>query len=201
MSVENIIAKISADSESECAQIKAAAEKKAADLSKKLLREAEEKAKEISAQADFDIEEINRRQSLIAELESRKSKLASRRQVLDEVFVLAEEKLSRLPRSKWEEFILGCVKSGCETGEEELCVPAADREKYRGGFLDKLNQCLLADGKRGNLRLSDAAANFSGGLLVVGENGDWDASFPALLKTARGKYEKAVADTLFGTEV
>jgi V/A-type H+-transporting ATPase subunit E len=201
MSVENIVAKISADSESECAQIKAAAEKRAADLGGRLLREAEEKAKEILAQADFDIEEINRRQSLIAELESRKSELAARRRVLDEVFALAEEKLNKLPRDKWEEFVAGCVKSGCETGEEELCVPAAEREKYLNGFLSKLNQQLLSDGKRGNLRLSDAAADFSGGVLVVGKSGDWDASFPALLKNARAKCEKAAADILFKAEV
>ncbi|MDR2005842.1 MAG: hypothetical protein LBP78_01155 [Acidaminococcales bacterium] len=201
MSVDNIIAKITADCDSECAKVKDAAENKAEDLKNRLLREAEEKARGISAQADLDIEEINRRQSLIAELENRKSELAARRQILDEVFALAEQKLNQLPTNKWEALIAACVMDACETGDEELCVPAADREKYLGGFLAKLNQRLAAGGKRGNLRLSKAAAGFSGGVLIVGESGDCDASFPALLKNVRVKHEKAAADILFQTEV
>ncbi|MDR3348471.1 MAG: hypothetical protein LBO03_02500 [Acidaminococcales bacterium] len=201
MSVDNIIAKIAADCESECAKIQDAAKDKAEEFNNRLLREAEEKARGIAAQADLDIEEINRRQSLIAELENRKSDLAARRQILDEAFALAEQKLNRLPAKKWEALIASCVMDACETGEEELCVPAADREKYLGGFLAELNRRLAASGKRGNLRLSGTAADFSGGVLVVGKNGDCDASFPALLQNVRVNHEKAAADILFQAEV
>jgi V/A-type H+-transporting ATPase subunit E len=199
MSVNDIIARIESDAEAECAQIKAAAEKKAEESKNRILREAEEKAGEISAQTDLDIEEINKRQLLIAELENRKSELVARRQVLDEVFALAEQKLGQLPKEKWEKLIADCVIDACESGDEKLCVPAADWGKYRGGFLAQLNKRLLAKGKRGNLALSEQAANFSGGLLIVGRDGDCDASFPALLQNVRMRCEKEAADILFRT--
>jgi V/A-type H+-transporting ATPase subunit E len=201
MSVDNIIAKITADSDIACAQIKAAAEKKAEDLKKRILREAEEVAKKIFDQAALDVEEIARRQSLIAELENRKNILAVRRKVLDDAFSLAGEKLGKLTEEKWEALVTRYILAGCETGGEKLCVPDADRARYQKGLLDRLNKQLLTNGKVGGVALSEKTADFSGGVLVIGSDGDYDASFSALLQNVRAEYEKEAADLLFPSEV
>jgi V/A-type H+-transporting ATPase subunit E len=201
MSVDNIIAKITADAEDECAQIKAAADKKARAVTAGALREAETAAADIAAQAELDVEEINRRRTLIAELENRKSALAARRQVLDEAFAAAEQKLGALAGEQWETLITRAVLAGCETGGEQLRVPAADLTRYQNGFLTKLNKQLAASGKTGGLTLSDRPAGFTGGVLIVGQNSDYDASFAALLKNIRAECEKEADNILFPAEV
>ena len=201
MSVDNIIARIMADTEAQAAETKAQAEERALDLKEKLLLQARQKAGEIAKQADLDIEEIDRRQSLIAELENRKSILAVRRQVLDQTFELAEKKLLELPEDKWETLLTRCIMDACETGEEKLCVPEQDKGKYHNYFLEKLNNELKAQGKAGNLSLADKSASFSGGVLVIGKDGDYDASFASILKSVRAEFEKQAADMLFDAEV
>lgn len=201
MSVDNIIARITEDAQTEAAEIKTQAEDRAADIKSKLMQLAKQKVEEISAQTQLDIEEIDRRQSLIAELENRKSLLSVRRQVLDQTFELAEKKLMELPDDKWEALLTKCVMEACETGDEELCVPEKDKEKYQSYFLGKLNNKLKENGKAGNLTLSSTFADFSGGVMIIGKDGDYDASFTAMLKNLRSQYEKQTADMLFNAEV
>ena len=201
MSVDNIIAKITKDAEEEAAKIIAVARQKADETKSRLLKDAGIKAKELAGQAQLDIEEIKRRQSLIAELENRKSILSVRRGVLDEVFKKAEQKINELPEDKWEALMTRYILEVCETGEETLCVPEKDRAKYQNGFLAKLNQKIQAEGKKGALTLSDKNAGFSGGVLVEGKDGDYDASFTAILKNVRTEYERETAQMLFPAEV
>lgn len=201
MSVDNIIARIMADAEAQAAETKAQAEERALDLKEKLLLQARQKAGEIAKQADLDIEEIDRRQSLIAELENRKSILSVRRQVLDQTFELAERKLLELPEDKWEALLTRYIMTACESGEEKLCVPEQDKSKYQNYFMEKLNNELKTQGKAGNLSLADKSANFSGGVLVIGKDGDYDASFASILRSVRAEFEKQAADMLFNAEV
>ena len=88
-----------------------------------------------------------------------------------------------------------------ETGTEKICVPAADRAKYEGGFLARLNDALVKAGKQGKLTLSDEAAKFSGGILLQGKTSDFDGSFATIMRDVRTRIEKEVADMLFAAEV
>jgi V/A-type H+-transporting ATPase subunit E len=45
---------------------------------------------------------------------------------------------------------------------------AADKAKYEGGFLAKLNAALTAAGKQGKLTLSEHTGKFSGGVVLEG---------------------------------
>ncbi len=201
MAVDKILQKIKAEAEAEAAALKAAAEEKAAVSRERLLAEARGKAEEIACQAELDAEETARRQMLIAELESRKSVLGVRRDVLDKAFSLAEKQLNELPREKWENLIVKLVLGGVETGREALLVPCLDRPKYEEGLLDKINEALQKAGKQGELVLCDQAGDFFGGVVIIGKECDYDASFAALLKSVRGQYEQEAVKRLFGAEV
>jgi V/A-type H+-transporting ATPase subunit E len=106
-----------------------------------------------------------------------------------------------MPEDKWEQLITSIVVKSAETGTEKLCVPAADRAKYEGGFLAKLNAALVQAGKQGGLTLSDEAAKFAGGILLQGKTSDFDGSFATILGDVRTRIEKEVADMLFAAEV
>ena len=201
MAANKIIIKIEEDGAREAAEIVDAAKKKAAASTEKIKAAAKVKIDEINAQAAADADEAARRQTLIAELEARKNALDSKRQVLEEAFAKAEETINAMPDYKWEQFITSIVVKSAETGTEKICVPAADRAKYEGGFLARLNDALVKAGKQGKLTLSDEAAKFSGGILLQGKTSDFDGSFATIMRDVRTRIEKEVADMLFAAEV
>lgn len=201
MAANKIILKIEEDGAREAAEIVDAAKKKAAASTEKIKAAAKVKIDEINAQAAADADEAARRQTLIAELEARKNALDSKRKVLEEAFAKAEETINAMPDYKWEQFITSIVVKSAETGTEKICVPAADRAKYEGGFLARLNDALVKAGKQGKLTLSNEAAKFSGGILLQGKTSDFDGSFATIMRDVRTRIEKEVADMLFAAEV
>ena len=201
MAANKIILKIEEEGAREAAEIVDAAKKKAAASTEKITAAAKVKIEEIKAQAAADADEAARRQILIAELEARKNSLDSKRKVLEKAFAKAEETIAAMPEDKWEQIITSIVVKSAETGTEKLCVPAADRAKYEGGFLDRLNAALVQAGKQGGLTLSDEAAKFAGGILLQGKTSDFDGSFATILRDVRTRIEKEVADMLFAAEV
>ena len=201
MAANKIIEKIQEDASQESAAILENAHKKAEAVSTKILAAAHSQIENIEKQSKLDGEEATRRQVLIAELESRKRELSSKREIIEETFAAALEQLIGLPKDKWEKLITKIVLEASETGTEQICVPACDRAKYENGFLAQLNAALVAQGKKGQLTLSEVPAKFTGGIMLLGKNSDFDGSFATLLQDIRTKEERQVADLLFGTEV
>lgn len=201
MAANKIISKIEEEASKDKAAILAAAQEKATALSAKVLSAAQEQVVAIATQANNDAAEADRRQVLIAELESRKRTLDSKRTVIEKVFAQAEEQLLKLPTDKWEKLITHIVLTASETGEETLHVPAGDMDKYKNGLLAKLNAALVAAGKKGQLTLSEAPAKFKGGVELEGTTTDYDGSFESILRDVRQQEERQVAALLFGTEV
>ena len=201
MAINKIILKIQEEASQEVADLLAAAKNKAAVSVDKINKAAMTKVEEIKAQSEMDAAEAVRRQLLIAELEARKNTLDRKRKVIEEVFAHAEKELARLPQDRWEKLIIKTVLQASEKGTEKLCVPLADVEKYNGGLLAKINAALVASGKKGELTLTEEAAKFAGGVLIIGENSDFDGSFKTILHEVRRKSEREVAALLFGSEV
>lgn len=201
MAANKIILKIRDEASQEVAVMLAAAKKKAIISDAKIKNTAQAKVEEINTQAAADADEAARRQVLIAELEARKNSLDSKRKVIEEAFSEAEKELAKLPLDKWEKLIITTVLAASESGNEKLCVPAADVEKYNGGMLAKLNAALLEAGKKGELTLASEPAKFTGGVMLIGKHSDFDGSFATILRDVRMKSEREVATMLFGTEV
>lgn len=201
MAANKIILKIRDEASQEVAVMLAAAKKKAIISDAKIKNTAQAKVEEINTQAAADADEAARRQVLIAELEARKNSLDSKRKVIEEAFSEAEKELAKLPLDKWEKLIITTVLAASESGNEKLCVPAADVEKYNGGMLAKLNAALIEVGKKGELTLASEPAKFTGGVMLIGKHSDFDGSFATILRDVRMKSEREVATMLFGTEV
>ncbi len=201
MAINKIILKIQEEASQEVADMLAAAKIKANASANKINDAAMAKVEEIKAQSEVDAVEIARRQLLIAELEARKNTLDRKRKVIEEVFEQAENELADLPQDKWEKLIISTVLNASETGNEKLCVPLADIDKYKNGLLAKLNAALVASGKKGELTLAEETAKFAGGVLLIGKNSDFDGSFETILREVRRKSEREVASLLFDAEV
>ncbi|MDR1765844.1 MAG: V-type proton ATPase subunit E [Lachnospiraceae bacterium] len=201
MGVEVILQRIEGDSEKETLAIDRQTLEKVESLRAASLEQAKKQAADILEGARKEAEEIGRRARLIAGLEARKNTLASKRASLDAAFDMALGQVCALSGERWENLISRIVLSACETGREQLRVPAKDRDRYTGAFLDRLNAALKAQGKAGQLTLSDTPGAISGGVLVVGESCDVNGSFEALLRQVRESCEREVSGLLFGSEV
>lgn len=201
MSGDKIIQKIEEEAKQDAAAIGAAARDKAQKEKDRILAKAQEEVREIQAKSQVDAREAAGRLQLIAELQSRKENLASKRQVLQEAFDRAAKQLADLPEDQWKTLIGKIILGADLTGHEILVVPAKDRKRYEDGFLDRINAALKQAGKKGKLTLSDTSADFSDGLLIQGETCDYDGSFATLLEEVRTGEEYRVAELLFGAEV
>ena len=201
MATNKIVFKIQEEAAAEVATILAAAKTKADASAEKIIEEAHIKAQEIREESLLAAKEAAHRQELIAELEARKNSLDSKRQILEEAYLLAAKELAQLEEEKWKKLIIAIVRNASVTGQEKLCVPAKDLAKYQNGFLLEINAALAAKGKRGELSLAEEAAPFADGVLLIGKNSDVDCSFATILQEMRRKTEREVAAILFGVEV
>ena len=201
MATNKIVFKIEEEAAAEVAAILAAAKTKADASAEKIIEEAHIKAQEIREESLLAAKETAHRQELIAELEARKNSLDSKRQILEEAYLLAAKELAQLEEEKWKKLIIAIVRNASVTGQEKLCVPAKDLAKYQNGFLLEINAALAAKGKRGELSLAEEAAPFADGVLLIGKNSDVDCSFSTILQEMRRRTEREVAAILFGTEV
>jgi V/A-type H+-transporting ATPase subunit E len=201
VATNKIIFKIEEEAAAEVAAILAAAKTKADASAEKIIEEAHIKAQEIREESLLAAKEAAHRQELIAELEARKNSLDSKRQILEEAYLLAAKELAQLEEEKWKKLIIAIVRNASVTGQEKLCVPAKDLSKYQNGFLLEINAALAAKGKRGELSLAEEAAPFADGVLLIGKNSDVDCSFATILQEMRRKTEREVAAILFGVEV
>lgn len=201
MSGDKIIQKIEEEAKQDAAAIQAAARDKAQKEKDRILAKAQEEVREIQAKSQVDAKEAAGRLQLIAELQSRKENLASKRQVLQEAFDKAAQQLADLPEDQWKTLIGQIILHADLSGHETLVVPAKDRKRYEDGFLDRLNAGLKQMGKKGKLTLSDTPADFSDGVLIQGDTCDYDGSFATLLEEVRTGEEYRVAELLFGAEV
>ena len=201
MATNKIVFKIEEEAAAEVAAILAAAKTKADASAEKIIEEAHIKAQEIREESLLAAKEAAHRQELIAELEARKNSLDSKRQILEEAYLLAAKELAQLEEEKWKKLIIAIVRNASVTGQEKLCVPAKDFAKYNNGLLQEINAALAAKGKRGELSLAEDAAPFNDGVLLIGKNSDVDCSFATILQEMRRKTEREVAAILFGVEV
>ena len=201
MATNKIVFKIEEEAAAEVAAILAAAKTKADASAEKIIEEAHIKAQEIREESLLAAKEAAHRQELIAELEARKNSLDSKRQILEEAYLLAAKELAQLEEEKWKKLIIAIVRNASVTGQEKLCVPAKDLAKYQNGFLLEINAALAAKGKRGELSLAEEAAPFADGVLLIGKNSDVDCSFATILQEMRRRTEREVAAILFGTKV
>ena len=201
MATNKIVFKIEEEAAAEVAVILAEAKNKADASAKKIIDEAHAKAQEIQEESLLDAKEAAHRQELIAELEARKNSLDSKRQILEEAYNLAAKELAQLTDEKWKKLIIAIVNNASVTGQEQLCVPAKDLDKYKNGLLLEINAALAAKGKKGELTLAEERAPFTDGILLIGKNSDVDCSFATILQEMRRKTEREVAAILFGVEV
>ena len=172
-----------AQADETCAAILAGGKEQAAKLAEKN-----------AAQREAAVAGILERSRTNAELEARKNLLAERRQVIDEVFAAAYEKMCAMDDATRTAICKRMLLQEADGGES-IKAAKADRALIEA-LLPEVNGALAAAGKAPiQAEIQDAEVAY--GFVLVGDGYEKDCSFAAILRDARAQEETKVAGILF----
>lgn len=196
MNAQAILEKIGADGRQAAAVLLKEAGERAeairAESEKKIARLREETV----AKAQAEAEALELRMHRMAELDERKLLLSAKRQLMDQAFQLALEKLRKMPPEQMEVFFLSLAVSSAKGGEKML-IGAQNDAWYTPAFLSKVNSELAAAGKPGLIAADDERRPGVTGLILLGEGMEINCTLEALLQAQRLGLEAEVASILY----
>ena len=192
---EKLIAHIQADAKAQADAILTQAEQQAAAIRDDFDKQAEgvyaaqirAGVKSIQAQVDGE--------ARIARMEGRKSLLAEKQQLVKESFRKAQEQIVSLPAEQYVPFLARLAAKAAVTGDEEIVLNAADRERYGEKILAAANALL---GEKGALRLSERTGDFAGGLILRRGAIEANCTVELLVELSQSELSAQVAQLLFG---
>ena len=191
---EKIIAHIRSDAQAQCDAILAAAQEKIdairADYD---AQAAEAYAERIRAGVKSCADE-GESAARLARMEAKKTLLALKQAMISRSFDEAAKKLAALPEEQYVELLGKLAANAAVTGEEEIVLNAADRARVGEAVVKNANEKL---GEKGRLRLSDAAGEFDGGLILRRGNIEANCTTALLVELCRGEMSAAIAGVLF----
>lgn len=160
-------------------------------------REGTAKKDALLAQARAQAEERKRRALTIAQLDARKQVLAAKEELIEDTFNQALVRLQELDRDRYRELVLPMILAASQRGDEELIVAPGQRDHFDASFLEKINESLRGQGKKGGIVLSGETRPLKGGFILRAGEVEFNNSFDSLLRMQRDLLEPAVAGMLF----
>ena len=190
---EKIIAHIQADAKAQADAILAQAEQQCAGIRE----DFENKAKEAYAgkirAGVKDCEDLSESKSRIAQMESKKSILALKQEMVSEAFSRAKDVVLALPDEQYCAFLTKLAIQSAPDGQGQVILNARDREKYGEAVVSRANDSL-----GGNLKLSSETGEFAGGLMIRNGAVEVNNTLELLIDLCRGDMAAEVAKILFG---
>lgn len=199
MGLEEIKAKVIDEARTKAEARVATARREADSIRARGAVDAEDLERRLLRRARQDAEARKERRITDARLASRKTVLAEKQAVLDDVFGSALDAFAASGdefRSALRQALLNAV----ETGEEALALPRADRDAWGTTFIEKLNRELSAQGRKGSIRLAEEDPDLTSGAVLRGHGVEVNLSSDLMIRQVREQLEERVAHLLFGEE-
>ena len=197
MNAQGILTRIEQDAREAAATILRDAQAKAEDMRAASDKKIETERAAAMEQARQDALALDDRMQRMAKLDARKELLAAKRDVLDEAFARALDKMAAMPEDKARAFGLAMLIDSA-AGDETL-VPDAASAWCDQSFVDAANAALKQAGKPGDIKLSGEKRNLGGGFILQRGGMEVNCSFGAALEARRMDVEAEVASLLFET--
>jgi len=194
--IDNIIKKILTDADREAEQILSRAKLEAEEIARGFDREAELRRAEILDKGQKEAAERVKRLSGVSELETRKLQLAAKQEMLALAFDSALHRLRGMPEKEQLSFLVR-LGLGMARGGEKLILSPSDREAFGDKLVSELNQKLSEQGRSGAVTLSEETRDIRGGMILVDGRAEINASYEALVRSARDELAPQTAEILF----
>ncbi len=200
MPASAIIEKILSDARKEADTILTSFRKEVEALEKERDQEIEKIKTEAAKEAELRAEEVVKRELSSKQMEARKSLLEFKQELIDRIFDLAYEQVTKLKSEEYKDFLKTLFLKTVETGEEEVIIGKKDVRQITPSFLQTVNRELKKTGKEGKLRLGEPSSEIDGGFILRKGRKETDVTLSALFASARDELETEVAEILFGEE-
>lgn len=194
---DKIVKKILEDAKAKADAIKADTQEKARAVEEEAKQKAERKKEHILEQAHKNAEEHKRRIIGVAQLEARKDKLAAKQDLISDVFEQALKQLESMDDQSYFKVLQNLLLEHAETGEELVFCSAKDQGRIPDSFWQEVNDTLVKQGKKGELKPAETTRDIRGGFILQSEGVEINCSFEALLEMHRDELEPEVAAVLF----
>lgn len=194
---DRIIRRIMDDAQAKAESIKVEALDKAKAVESDARQKAARKQDQILEQARKMADEQKSRIVGVAQLETRKSLLAGKQEVIGVVFQKALNELINLDDKTYLSIIRALLLDIVETGSENVICSVRDKKRIPDEFWKEVNEALVSRGKKGELKPSKETRDIQGGFILQAEGIEMNCSFESLLEMKRDELEPEVAELLF----
>ena len=191
---EKIIAHIQSDAQAQCDAILAAAQEKCSAIRDDYAHKAAAAYGERIRAGVKSCADEGESAERLGRMEAKKALLALKQEMIAKSFALAEQKLRSLDEEQYVALLSRLAASSAVTGEEEIVLNAADRERVGKAVVKAANEKL---GEKGRLTLSPSAGDFDGGLILRRGNIEVNCTLALLVELCRGEMSAAIAGVLF----
>ena len=186
---QKLLDAIISDAQSDAAKIAESAENYYAETVRKAEDDAKNYVDAALSTAEKKAKEISERRATLAALESRKTFLAAKQALVEEVFSRAEKLLEGMKDKDYLNFIEGLLKNNAEKGDVIILSKNCPLTEKQAEELPTAEKLSLKAKKTGD---------FGGGIVLLGEKFDKDLTFKALCETKKESMEAEIAEKLFG---
>ena len=191
--IDTILRRLDTDAKAEADAVLKKARQEAADITARYQAQAAQEAARLAARNEKAAEEREERLVSAAQMEGRKTILAAKQTVMEQVYDKALEKLLSLPRTQYIEVLAALLAQASPAeGRGEAIFSAADRETAGQAAVDAANAKT-----GGHLMISAETAPIRGGFLLRQGSVEVNCAFETLVRLQKTETAGLVARKLF----
>ena len=191
--IETIIQRLNTDAKAETDALLDKARQEAAAITARYQAQADREAAELAARNQRNAAEREERLVSAAQMEARKTVLAAKQAVMEEVYAKALEKLRSLPQDRTVKVLASLLNEAAPQGKGEVLFSAQDRETVGRAAVDAANAL-----NGGQLTLSGETANIPGGFILRNGSIEVNCAYDTLIRLQKTETAGQVARQLFG---
>jgi len=195
MDSKQVTEKILSEAQSQADKIKEQADEKVRQERQKLQTELDNFNEETRRLVKQALEEAKSRTLAWARMEIAKKLLRTRKDLLDETFAAAAEKIKNMSAKDYQQLMEKLILSAVNTGDEEIIIDKNEK-RIDAAFVERLN-AKLSQNSRGNLKIADSKADIEAGFILQKGRARVNGSLAVLLAAAKEKLETELAAQLF----
>lgn len=190
--IDTILRRLDTGAKAEADAVLKKARQEAADITARYQAQAAQEAARLAARNEKAAEEREERLVSAAQMEGRKTILAAKQTVMEQVYDKALEKLLSLPQTQYIEVLAALLAQASPEGRGEAIFSAADRETAGQAAVDAANAKT-----GGHLMLSAETAPIRGGFLLRQGSVEVNCAFETLVRLQKTETAGLVARKLF----
>ncbi len=191
--IETIIQRLNSDAKAETDALLDKARQDAAAITARCQAQADKETVDLAARTQRAAADREERLVSAAQMEARKTILAAKQAVMEEVYAKALEKLRSLPQDRTVEVLASLLNEAAPQGKGEVLFSAQDRESVGRAAVDAAN---AQNG--GQLTLSGETANIPGGFILRNGSIEVNCAYDTLIRLQKTETAGQVARQLFG---